>query len=131
MTQFEWKDQYSVFNEHIDTHHKKLISLFNEIGTLIQGDDDVPLFSTIKVISELNIYAIFHFKEEEKLMEQGNYPQLEAHRKSHAAFIQKVKDFKEEYMNNDPLVNYDIYKFLSDWLVKHILTEDAEYIDYI
>lgn len=132
MINFEWKDEYSVSNKLIDSHHKKLISLFNEIGIIISSEPDTTsITSTIKVVSELNVYTIFHFREEEKLMEKGNYPDLENHKKLHAGFVEKIKLFKDGYMNNDNLVNYDIYEFLSNWLINHILIEDIKYIDYI
>lgn len=131
MEPFKWDDDFSVNNESVDSHHKKLIGLFNEMGTLIENEQETPLFSTIKLISELNIYAIFHFKEEEKLMEEGNYPRLEEHKVLHKEFIDKVNKFKDEYLHNDPLLNFELFNYLSDWVLTHIVQEDSKYKDYI
>lgn len=131
MMKFEWTDNYSVLNDEIDNHHKRLIGLFNQVGELIEKDKNTPLFSSIKVISELNVYAIFHFKEEEKLMEVGHYPNIEEHKKIHKEFIQQVQKFKSNYLENDPLVNYEIFNYLSDWILQHIAIEDSKYKEYI
>jgi hemerythrin len=131
MEEFVWSQTMSVNNDAIDGHHKKLIQLFNEVGMLIELDQKTPLFSTIKVVSELNVYAIFHFREEERLMEQGDYPELAEHKKLHEAFIEKLNHFKEGYMKSDPLVNYELFDFLSRWIVDHIMTEDMKYEAYI
>lgn len=131
METFKWDDELSVNNENVDNHHKKLIGLFNEMAVLIENEQETPLFSTIKVISELNIYAIFHFKEEEKLMEDGDYPGLEEHKVLHQEFIDKVNKFKDEYLHNDPLLNFELFNYLSDWVLNHIVQEDSKYKEYI
>jgi len=131
MKEFEWINNMTVNNDTIDGHHKKLIQLFNEVGRLIESDQAIPLFSTIKILSELNVYAIFHFKEEEKLMEAGNYPNIVEHKQLHKLFIEKLAVLKEEYLHNDMLVNYELFNFLSQWVLDHIINEDSKYKDYI
>ncbi len=131
MLEFTWDESYSVENDEIDGHHKKLIALFNEVGKLVEQDKNAPLFSSIRVISELNVYAVFHFKEEESLMAKGGYPDLEFHKKLHNNFIAQIEKFKDNYLNNDPLVNYELFSFLSDWIIKHIIHEDSKYVPYI
>lgn len=131
MEEFKWDPSFSVDNEDLDNHHKKLIGLFNEMAALIERDQNTPLFSTIKVISELNIYAIFHFKEEEKLMEEANYPDLDNHKFLHMEFIAKVNKFKDDYLRNDSLLNYELFDYLSDWVIKHIIDEDSKYKEYL
>ena len=131
MDAFKWEENYSVGNETIDQHHKKLITLFNNLAKAIEEQHDNERFSTIKIISELNIYAIFHFKEEEKLMEESSYPDLEKHKLLHTEFIETVNKFRDEYLKNDNLLNYEIFNYVSEWILKHILEEDSKYKDYI
>lgn len=131
MLEFKWQESYSVGNDDLDNHHRKLIALFNEVAKLVEQDKEAPLFSSIRVISELNVYAVFHFKEEEKLMEAVGYDRLSLHKEKHAEFIAKVRQFKDDYMHNDPLVNFEMFNFLSDWIVNHIMEEDALYSDHI
>lgn len=131
MVKFIWAESMSVGHPTIDEHHQKLIDLFNEVGQLIETEQKTPLFSTIKIISELNIYAIFHFKEEERLMEINGFPDLEAHCKLHEEFAAKLFKFKEEYLHRDPLVNYELFDYLSQWILEHIMLEDQKYSEYL
>lgn len=131
MIEFVWSESLSVGNPVIDEHHQRLIRLFNEVGQLVENEQKIPLFSTIKVISELNVYAIFHFKEEERLMEINNFPELEAHKLLHNEFIDTLTKFKDEYLHSDPLVNYELFDFLSKWILEHIMNEDQKYSEYI
>ena len=126
-----WDEKFSVHNEALDKHHKRLFELCNETFKLIDQENKIPVYSTAKVISELYLYAIFHFSEEEKLLEQSNYPKLEAHKKLHQSFIDKLDQLKKQYENDDVLIDYDILNFLSDWLIYHILEVDSGYTDYI
>lgn len=131
MLNFIWSESLSVGNPVIDEHHQRLINLFNEVGHLVESEQKTPLFSTIKVISELNVYAIFHFKEEERLMELSNYPELDSHKRLHVEFIDNMTKFKDEYLHSDPLVNYELFDFLSKWILEHIMNEDQKYSEYI
>jgi hemerythrin len=126
-----WDKKFSVHNDSLDAHHKQLFELCNEMFKQIDQESKTPVYSTAKVISELHMYAIFHFAEEEKLMEKYDFPKLDEHKKLHQGFIQKLAQLKEQYENDDVLVDYDILNFLSDWLIYHILEVDSEYIDYI
>ncbi len=132
MERITWQDSYSVHNDILDGHHKKLFQLFDEIYDILEGGDaETPTYSPLKVISELNVYALFHFKEEEKLMEEIQFSELDAHRKQHEYFIEKIHEFKKQYKANDTLINYDLYYFLSHWLIQHIIQVDSKYMDYI
>lgn len=131
MEQFVWKEEYSVGNQHMDSHHKKLIRLIEEIGHIIRQDDDTMIYSTVKIISELKVYAIFHFTEEEHLMEAASYPDLAFHKEQHKAFIKKIESLKSDYLNNIELINNDIFHFLKNWLSHHILELDQKYVEYL
>ncbi|MBN2221739.1 MAG: hemerythrin family protein [Vallitaleaceae bacterium] len=126
-----WDERYSIDEKQIDSQHRKLFELLNEVCHLAQEDQATPLFSTIKMISELSIYAIFHFREEENLMKEIQYPDLEAHQAQHNEYIQKINQLKENYQKQDPLINYEILDFLNSWLTKHILIEDMKYKNFL
>lgn len=126
-----WNESYSIDEKQIDSQHKKLFELLNEVCHLVQDDQETPLFSTIKMISELSMYAIFHFREEEKLMKEIQYPDLEEHQAQHKEYIVKINQLKANYQKQDPLINYEILDFLNSWLAKHILIEDMKYKHFL
>jgi len=53
------------------------------------------------------------------------------HKLLHKEFIEKLAVLKEEYMHNDMLVNYELFNFLSQWVLDHIINQDSKYKEYI
>lgn len=129
MLNYSWSDEYSVNNSVLDDHHKNLLKLFNDAYTLIINDG--PPEKTTELLSELKVYSIFHFSEEEKLMKKTNFDGLDAHIVEHKKFIAEVKKYKSELGGNTREINEEIFIFLSDWLISHIQKTDKLYIDQI
>lgn len=129
MLNYTWSDDYSVHNPVLDDHHKNLLGLFNEAYALIINE--APSVQTIKLVSELKVYAIFHFGEEEKLMKAANYPDMYAHIEEHKKFIGEVEAFKAAISGNTQALNEDIFLFLANWLISHIQKTDMQYANKI
>jgi hemerythrin-like metal-binding protein len=120
---------YSVQNPVLDDHHKNLLKLFNDAYDLIISN--APVENTIKLLSELKVYSIFHFSEEEKLMRAANYPNLDEHIIEHKKFIEDVTKFKDAISEQTAELNEEIFLFLSDWLIHHIQKTDRKYIEFL
>jgi hemerythrin len=130
----EWEDKYSVGVEKIDNQHKRLIDIINRLYYSRGNKTHAVLGETIQ---ELIDYTKTHFTDEEQLMRENGYPDYEAHKKKHESFIEKVKEFKNEYqkVDDDLLEDYslvtEILLFLKTWLCDHILVVDKEYSPYL
>jgi len=124
---FVWDNTYSVNNELIDSQHEKLLGLFDETYQLLSVEESH--YRTIELISELIVYSIFHFSEEEKLMERAGFEGLEAHKREHATFIEKINGFKNDSLENVENLNEEIFLFLADWIITHIQETDSQYIE--
>jgi hemerythrin len=112
----------SIDREHIELVH--IMQQFNDLqrARLDRQDVFLPVF-----IEKLIAYAEYHFTHEEQLMAQCNYPDMQTHRDLHLAFIQKAQDFKREYdLHKESLLD-EVILFLKEWVVNHILEEDAKY----
>lgn len=72
----------------------------------------------------------FHFKEEEELLKKLNYPELESHQKQHDIYAEKVKSFKKDIEIGKLQLKFDIFSFLKDWLMNHIVANDKKYMKY-
>ena len=125
MALFNWKEEYSVSVRKFDDHHKKLISLINELheGMLTGKHKDI----VGNTISELLKYTKYHFGEEEKLMAVNRYPGLAEHKAQHEAFTKKVLEFIAKYEAGKATVTLDVVNFLREWLKGHILQTDKKY----
>ena len=124
-----WDDKLSVGIESIDEDHKKLIGLINTLQTAVM----YPSGETYErqALKEVVDYTIYHFKREEELMLEFNYPDYEPHKKTHAVMIGKVGEFMEAYEQNSEGAICDLTKYLKTWLIKHIAGTDQQYTSYL
>lgn len=119
----EWKDVYSLGIEEIDTQHRELISLFKRI---VETAETGARWDTVHYqVMDLRRFAEFHFEFEEALMRMYGYRELDDHALSHQAFFTRLNEI--EHSTNKDYVQKEMLRFLSDWLMKHILVADKSY----
>jgi len=121
-----WTTNMSVGNDHLDEHHRRLIELLNQLGGAVTLGDSRQV--TGMVLGELIRYVYYHFGEEERLMEEAGYADLEAHRQSHRIMAEHVRGLEQAYdRDSSAVVAGELHSFLADWLVHHIRAEDSRY----
>jgi hemerythrin len=120
----DWKPQYSVGHAHIDSQHKKLFDLVNEVADKVKSGN-MP--EVKEVIDRLANYTVEHFRDEEKLMQKAGYPRFEDHRLIHVELIEQVQALQLKLMKGEPVSMIGVIRFLSDWLKDHILKDDMDY----
>jgi hemerythrin len=125
----KWKSEYSVGIASIDIQHRKLIELINSLQTAVDYSTGEEFER--KALDELVDYTKTHFKYEEGLMEQNDYPDFEAHRESHAHMIAKVDQVLEAYRRDQEDAMQQALDFLKDWLINHINGTDKQYSSYL
>lgn len=72
-----------------------------------------------------------HFKYEEGLMEQNDYPDFEQHKAQHEKMIKKVKQVLAEYEHEPETAMSNAVNFLKGWLINHINGTDQKYSRYL
>ncbi|OGF28091.1 hypothetical protein A2303_00740 [Candidatus Falkowbacteria bacterium RIFOXYB2_FULL_47_14] len=124
MPLLEWKDDYSVGVEEFDRQHKKMFGLINglhdKMREKIMDKNDLE-----KLLAELSAYAEEHLKTEEKYFALYDYPQKEAHAKTHDTYREKIRDFMAA--EQDHFASFEIMDFLEDWWLGHVITMDKAY----
>ncbi len=125
---YEMKDEYLTGIAEIDNEHRKLFEIANEAYEL-QNDTFIPdKYDYIKeIFNKLKEYTIMHFEHEEAYMESINYKKMFIQKVEHDAFRKRLDEididsFDEE---QDELIT-ELLKFLTDWLVSHILENDKQ-----
>lgn len=126
-----WKDSFELGIPPMDMQHKKLVGLIESAKNLItDAEDGIDCYDEIaEVLNELKNYTVEHFHDEEALMALKGYTELESHRATHNAFVEKVQEFLSADIDyNQTSVLVEIVQFLLDWVVEHILYEDKKYV---
>ena len=127
----KWDENLSVGYIEIDGHHKKLISIVDEVYTLLDLPINEYRVKVGKVLKRLSDYTNYHFTEEEKVMKQHRYPELEEHSKIHSSFIKKLNEVLPLMASGDKKTAIEMYKFLTNWIIKHIAIEDHKWSNFI
>lgn len=132
---FEWKDEYSCNIKEVDDQHKKLFSLISELYDYVNADSAHDYYDEIiHVINELRDYTVYHFDNEEKLMEKYEYDSfsLKIHKNQHKMFVKKISSIKPDDIDlNQKKVIIDLIYFIADWIENHILKVDTLYKSYL
>lgn len=133
---FAFTSKYRTGITLIDDEHRRLFEIIKETNDLIHEEFLHDKYDEIvRLINELRAYTEFHFSDEEALMERIQYPGLDAQKRAHSAFIERLveidlndldemDDHQQEYL-------LDLIRFLLDWLTNHILACDCKIGEYM
>lgn len=125
----EWEARYSVGNERLDQQHQRIVAMINRLGeAMATGTEKAAL---MKIFSDLAGYTRTHFAEEELVMEQHGYPELELHRQQHVSLNRRLADFYRAFYVNPRPQTAEVMAFLQSWLYDHILEQDKQYAPFI
>lgn len=130
MPLIQWTPDFSVGVESIDTDHKVLISLLNQLDEAISRAD--PRSTVQQVLDALYDYTVYHFSREEALMRACGYPDFDAHARVHSTLRAQVADIRERYARNpDSIHAREVLSFLKNWLTAHIVGRDHLYAPFM
>lgn len=129
MALLSWNDQYLIGQATIDEEHKMLFRLINDFHTHWTEQRDRQ--DIARVLSQLIHYGELHFQDEERIMAQEGYPELESHRLIHEKLIDEIFKLNEELADQSRLLERDMTKFLKQWLVDHIVHNDYEFRNFL
>ena len=82
------------------------------------------------VFSRIMKLAVKHFSEEETMMEENNFTDIDNHKQLHAKFIEQMGKFQNEINGRNLKYVEKLSGVLWDWLYKHINEEDYSYRDF-
>ena len=128
MPLIRWNPSYSVKVAESDRQHQKLIDMINELNDAMAKGKGRDVLAGI--LDGLLLYTQTHFAMEERYFDQLKYPDAAEHKGQHAAFIKKIKEFRDGFAKNTLNLTINVMDFLSDWLIKHICGTDKKYSDF-
>lgn len=127
MSIIQWTPDLSVNVDTLDTDHKLLISLINQLDDAIRAGE--PRETVSRVLDALCDYTEYHFAREEALMHACEFEDVDAHIRTHQTLKAQVQDIREHYRRNPESIHArEVLSFLRNWLTSHILGRDKLYV---
>lgn len=125
----EWSNELSVGIEEIDSQHKVLVDLLNEVHEAIQQGRTVEV--TKSIIDRLDEYTRVHFAVEESLLRILHYQDYDRHKNDHDKLIAQLGDLRSKLDKGKGAIGFELVFFLKNWLTKHIMEGDKRYAAYL
>ncbi|MBX9635566.1 MAG: bacteriohemerythrin [Magnetospirillum sp.] len=130
MALMTWSEAYGVGNSMLDSDHRILINLLNQLHDATEtGQSREVVGSVINVLLE---YTEHHFRREEVLMARSGYPQQAEHESKHRELESRVRAIRDQWTGgNRHVLDDEVLEFLKKWLTDHILGADKSYRPWV
>ena len=130
-----WSDYLSLGIRSVDMQHKRFFMMLDDLRknfTESQKTGDI-INEDLKnqMLSDLEDYTVYHFRTEENLMHDSNYPDIEIHIQQHNLFIKKLAEFRTAYKFQSQVLMEQMIGFLGKWFLVHISDYDKKYVEHI
>ena len=121
-----WSKRMSIGNGMIDSEHKMILGLVNEVDNAIRTKD-VVLFG--RALDVLEAATRSHFEHEEKIAQAIGFP-FDEHSLEHQYILDEFKDIKQRLADDqegwsESAAEY-CYMFLSNWAIDHVMEDDMK-----
>ena len=126
MSLIDWNETLDLQIGEIDTQHRKLVDMINELNDAMHAGKGKQVVG--KILNGLIAYAGSHFKTEEQYFDQLGYAGSAKHKAEHHAFVRRVTEFQQGYQSGRIGLTTQVMNFLSDWLQSHIKGSDKQYV---
>jgi CRP/FNR family transcriptional regulator len=119
-----WDPKYSIGIDVIDQQHQKLFDISNRFYAAWR--QEVRGAALNRIFDELLEYTSYHFAEEERLMQQINYPALPQHRANHEELVELVNHYRARLKEGKAGAERQALEFVKTWLRAHVLDADKK-----
>ncbi|WP_313571800.1 bacteriohemerythrin [Comamonas terrigena] len=128
MAYFEWADDMVIDGGPIDADHRLLVDLVNELHTATREGQGRAVVASIlhRVITSTQD----HLRNEEHLMAQMGFPDLDNHKIGHNHFMDQLWDLEKKLQAGSITVAAQLSAVLRDWLSLHIRRNDKELLRF-
>ena len=123
----EWNDRLAVGIAQVDMEHKKLVTMLNELFDAMQAGKGKEALGPI--LAGLVAYTKTHFANEEKMLKTHNYGDFAAHKALHDELTKQVLEVEKKFKTGaSSALSMEVMAFLKNWLIKHIMGTDKQYV---
>jgi diguanylate cyclase (GGDEF)-like protein/hemerythrin-like metal-binding protein len=121
-----WLEGYECGEPRIDSEHRRLFELGNALLDASFSADSSPQDFNA-ALGELMACIVRHFAEEEELLAERGYEDLELHRQLHARLLSRVEELKVSITAGKTRLG-SLVEFLANTLIaQHLFRADRQY----
>lgn len=128
MAIFDWDETFATGNALIDTEHQRLFAFAGSLERAIHEDDAELVVGPF--LSDLIQYTETHFRHEETLMREIDYPDIAAHQKIHDDLRSRARVLEESLGYGKSTITTELMAFVKEMLLRHIAEEDRRIADH-
>ncbi len=126
MAMITWTKELGVAISEFDDDHRRLIELINNLWDASEHRGGHEVLDGI--FGQLADYTRDHFAREEDLFAKWDYPGAANHAEAHRKLVVTLDELRAKFrQSRSQLVADDVFDFLREWLIKHILGDDGLY----
>ncbi len=130
MTLLHWRPSMSVGVADVDAEHKALIDRLNKLHYMVVAGDEPAEIQAL--LDDLVTTTRDHFRREETLIRASSYPAADRHCELHSDLLAQLEAYRGQYREDPAAFDDDgFYDFLTDWLLVHVVEEDAKLAPYV
>ena len=125
MDVIQWGEVFETGHSVIDDQHRRLLEMTNKFGESLSANSF--FHSDFEVLlTDLVSYTTYHFLEEETLMANAGVDlrHIKQHEEEHRSFLTDVTLLKDELCGAEGHCYEQLFEFLINWLIYHILGSD-------
>ena len=122
-----WKPEYELGIPIIDEQHRGLVAAINSLHCAVLNEFGEKMIEP--VIGMTKEYTLVHFATEEFFLKKCGFPDMEQHCEQHKGLMRSLFEVGQESVFNQD--SDQMIRFLQEWLLNHILTEDQKYREYL
>ncbi len=127
MLYITWTDKNNLGIQIIDEQHRGIVSTINSLYHFVQQGRGMEILKpTLNILEQ---YSIIHFKTEEELIKNSDFPAVKDHITLHQNLIKRMKSLSDESIWSQD--SEMILRFLKEWWLGHISQEDRKYAPYV
>ena len=125
----EWVRQYGVGHPTLDSCHHIFFQAVEQMDK-VAGTGDMG--AAMERMAFLLMYCAMHFGEEEAILHESGYSELEHHHAIHERFRRRMTILHEELERNpSPWIATQTVIEMREWWLHHIQNEDRKFVPFL
>ena len=129
MEYFSLDNVYVVGNDLLDAQHRVILSYMAKAYEYLSTGNKGRELSAL--LDRLDVSCKLHFLDEENLLEEMGYREIDDHKAQHALFVTHLSGYVGRYEELDSVKSIEGLLFLKRWFLEHIAVFDKRYAEYM